>query len=214
MILLDGSIVYASPNNKYSDLFWACTGAGWMGVGVITNFYIQANPDPGLIYSATITWAADQKSQVFEKTVDFFENNTDPDVNFALVYYFKDPELPNNLTPIKDRQFTLQANAIYFGAGQEKFNETYGQFFEGASSITFSSWSLKTLDQLLLTNYPYGYNRLFYGKSHTNSTVEFYEKTFAIYQELINGMLIRAEDPGHTLWVDECKLHPTILNIR
>lgn len=176
-----------------------------MGVGVITNFYVQSNPDPGLVYSGTVTWSADQATQVFEKTANFFENNTDPDVNVALIYYFKDPENPRDLVPIKDREFTLQLNALYFGADMKKFNETYEQFYEGASSISFSTFSLKTLDQLLLTNYPYGYNRMFYGKSHTNSTTEFYQQTFEIYKETINGMLTLAEDPGHTIWVDECK---------
>lgn len=42
MVLLDGSIIYANPYNEYEDLFWACTGAGWIGLGVVTNFYIQA----------------------------------------------------------------------------------------------------------------------------------------------------------------------------
>lgn len=42
VVLLNGQVIYANPYNEYSDLFWACTGAGWMGVGVITHFYIQA----------------------------------------------------------------------------------------------------------------------------------------------------------------------------
>lgn len=63
----------------------------------------------------------------------------------------------------------------------------------------FQEYNLETLDQYLLTNYPYGYNRLFFGKSHTNSTADFYRNTFSIYKETVNGMLARGEDPGHTL---------------
>lgn len=84
-----------------------------------------------------------------------------------------------------------------------KVNESYGQFYDGASSVSFQTWSLKTLDQYLLVNYPYGYNRIFYGKSHTNSSVEYYNQTFSIYKETVHGMIARAEDPGHTIWVDE-----------
>ncbi|KAK7544045.1 uncharacterized protein J3D65DRAFT_3627 [Phyllosticta citribraziliensis] len=203
IVLLNGDIVYANPYNEYSDLFWACTGAGWLGFGVVTNFFIRGNPDPGSVYVGTIAWAEDQAAQVFEKTADFFEHNDNPDAFPALLYYLKDPTNIQALVPLRERKFTFQLNAIYFGGGQKEFNETYSQFYEGASSISFQEYSLKTLQQYLLTNYPYGYNRMFYGKSHTNSTAEFYEKTFAIYKETVNGMIARGEDPGHTIWVDE-----------
>lgn len=42
VVLLNGTIIYANPYNEHSDLFWACTGAGWIGLGVVTHFYIQA----------------------------------------------------------------------------------------------------------------------------------------------------------------------------
>lgn len=42
VVLIDGTIIYASPYNEHSDFFWACTGAGWIGIGVVTHFYIQA----------------------------------------------------------------------------------------------------------------------------------------------------------------------------
>lgn len=50
IVLLNGTIVYANPYNEYSDLFWACTGAGWIGLGVVSNFYIQASV-PGTLLS-------------------------------------------------------------------------------------------------------------------------------------------------------------------
>lgn len=205
IVLIDGTIVYANPYNEYGDLFWACTGAGWMGVGVISHFYVQAYPDPGATYVATVAWHEDQAPQVFQKVTDFFENNTDPDAFPAFLYYFKDPDNINSLAPLVERSFTLQLNALYFGGNMTALNETYGQFYEGASSIVFSEYSLKTLDQYLLTNYPYGYHRIFYGKSHTKSTVDFYNETLNIYKETINGMIARGEDPGHTIWVDECE---------
>ncbi|KAK8220336.1 hypothetical protein IWZ01DRAFT_4019 [Phyllosticta capitalensis] len=203
MVLLSGEIVMVTPYNEYSDLFWACTGAGWLGFGVVTHFYIRSNPDPGMVTVGTIAWSEDQADQVFEKTAAWWESNLDVKAFPALLYYLKDPSDISALVPLRERKFTFQLNALYFGGDQKKFNETYGQFFEGASSIVFEEYSLKTLQQYLLTNYPYGYNRLFYGKSHTNSTKEFYQNTFAIYKETVNGMIARGEDPGHTLWVDE-----------
>lgn len=206
VVLVNGTIVYANPYNEYSDLFWATTGGGWFGFGVITNFYIQAYPDPGEVYVGTIAWGEDKADEVFKTTASWWENNRNPDAFPALLYYFKDPTHINALVPIKHRQFTLQLNALYFGGSQVQFNETFGLFLKNADSIQFETFSLKTLQQYLLVNYPYGYNRLFYGKSHTNSTPEFYQSTFAIYKETVNGMLYRGEDPGHTLWVDECEL--------
>ncbi|GME36560.1 putative FAD binding domain protein [Neofusicoccum parvum] len=201
--LIDGTIVYANPYNEYSDLFWTATGGGWLGYGVVTAFYIQAYPDPGDVYVGTIAWGEDQAESVFNKTAAWWESNTDPDAFPALLYYLKDPSNINALVPIKDRQWTFQLNALYFGGDQAKFNETFGQFYEGASTIQFETYSLKTLQQYLLTNYPYGYNRIFYGKSHTNSTPEFYQNTWDIYKETVNGILARGDDPGHTIWVDE-----------
>lgn len=162
-------------------------------------------PDPGVAYTATVTWTADQATQVFEKTTDFFTNNQDPDAFPALLYYYKDASEPNSVVPLREREFVLQLNAVYFGGDLAKVNETFGQFYEGAASITFQPWTLQSLDQYLLTNYPYGYQRIFYGKSHTQSTVDFYNETFAIYQDTVNGLIARGEDPGHTIWVDECK---------
>ncbi|EKG11276.1 FAD linked oxidase [Macrophomina phaseolina MS6] len=205
VVLINGTITYANPYNQHSDLFWAVTGGGWLGFGVVTNFYIQAYPDPGSVYVGTIAYGEDKADMVFSNTVTWWESNTDPDAFPALLYYLKDPTQINSLVPIRDRQFTLQLDAFYFGGNEAKFNESFGQFFEGADSIIIERYTLKTLQQYLLTNYPYGYKRLFYGKSHTRSTVEFYQKTFDIYKETINGMLERGEDPGHTLWVDECK---------
>ncbi|KAK7730827.1 hypothetical protein SLS57_001662 [Botryosphaeria dothidea] len=203
VVLINGTIVYANPYNEYSDLFWTATGGGWLGYGVVTHFYIQAYPDPGSVYVGTIAWGEDKADEVFNATAAWWESNTDPDAFPALLYYLKDPTNINALVPVKDRGYTLQLNALYFGGDQAKFNETFGQFYENADQIVFQTYSLKTLQQYLLTNYPYGYNRLFYGKSHTNSTPEFYQNTFAIYKETVNGMLERGEDPGHTLWVDE-----------
>lgn len=206
VVLLDGKIIYANPYNEYSDLFWAATGGGWLAsFGVVTYFYIQAYPDPGDVYVGTIAWGEDKAAEVFNKTAAWFESNTDPDAFPALLYYYKDPSNINALVPIGDRQFTFQLNPVYYGGSWAKFNESFGVFFEHADFIGLQKYSIKTLDQFLLTNYPYGYNRLFYGKSHTNSSVVFYEQTFASYKETINGLLVRGEDPGHTLWVDECE---------
>lgn len=191
--------------NEYSDFFWACTGAGWVGIGVVTHFYIQAYPDPGNAITGTITWTADQATQVFEKATDFWTNNEDPDAFPALCYYYKDASAPTEVVPLREREYVLQLNAVYFGGDMETFNSTFGQFFEGAASIAFQTWTIRGLDQFLLTNYPYGYQRIFYGKSHTTSTVDFYNNTFAIFQDTVNGMIARGEDPGHTLWVDECE---------
>lgn len=158
-----------------------------------------------MAYTATVTWTADQATQVFEKTTDFFTNNQDPDAFPALLYYYKDASQPTSVVPLREREFVLQLNAVYFGGDLKTVNDTFGQFYEGAASITFQPWTLQSLDQYLLTNYPYGYQRIFYGKSHTQSTVAFYNETWAIYQDTINGLIARGEDPGHTIWVDECK---------
>jgi hypothetical protein len=162
-------------------------------------------PDPGVVYTATIDWPEDQAAHVFEKTTDFFENNQDPDAFPALLYYFKDPQEPNAVVPLRERQFVFQLNAVYFGGNETILNSTFGSFYEGASAISIQKWTLKSLDQYLLTNYPYGYQRIFYGKSHTHSTVDFYNQTFAIYKDTISGMIARGDDPGHTIWVDECE---------
>ncbi|KAF9690380.1 hypothetical protein EKO04_011569 [Ascochyta lentis] len=203
VVLTDGRIVYANPYNKYKDLFWAATGGGWLGFGVITNFYIQAYPDPGAAYVATIAWGEDKAEEVFSLTTDFFETNTDPDAFPALLYYYKDPKAISNLVPVTSRQFTFQLNALHFGGGWEALNASFAKFYPNADTVQLQKVSLKELDQYLLSNYPYGYHREFYGKSHTNSTVDFYRNTFAIYKETISGMLQRGEDPGHTIWVDE-----------
>lgn len=162
-------------------------------------------PDPGVAYTATITWSEDQAAQVFKKTTDFFNNNQNPDAFPALLYYYKDPSDPSAVVPLREREFTLQLDAMYFGGDMTQVNASFGQFYEGASSITFETWTLKSMDQYLLTNYPYGYQRIFYGKSHTNSTEDFYNQTFSIFKDTVNGMIARGEDPGHTLWVDECE---------
>lgn len=205
VVLVNGTIIYANPENEYSDLFWALNGGGWLGYGVVTHFYVRAYPDPGNAFVGTITWGEDQADSVFQRAADWWTNNNNPDAFPALIYYFKDPENPTALVPIKERQYVFQLNALYFGGDVAKFNETFGQFYDGASSITFSNYSIKTLDQYLLTNYPYGYNREFYGKSHTNSTKQFYQNVWGQYKEIITGLLARGEDPGHTMWVDECE---------
>lgn len=206
VVLVNGSVIYVSPDNDHSDLFWAMNGGGWLGYGVVTNFYVRAYPDPGNARVATIVWAEDQAESVFERAADWWTNNNNPDALSALVYYFKDPESPTALVPIRERQYVFQLNALYFGGDEAEFNKTFGDFYDGASSITISDYSIKTVDQFLLTNYPYGHNREFYGKSHTNSTKEFYQQVWGYYKELIQGLLSRGEDPGHTFWVDECKL--------
>ncbi|KAH5453984.1 hypothetical protein HBI24_246130 [Parastagonospora nodorum] len=203
VVLTDGRIVYVNPYNEYKDLFWAATGGGWLGFGVVTNFYIQAYPDPGEAYIATIAWGEDKAEEVFALTTDFFENNTDPDAFPALLYYYKDPKAINSLVPVTSRQFTFQLNALHFGGGWEALNASFAKFYPNADTVELQKVNLKKLDQYLLTNYPYGYHREFFGKSHTNSTVDFYRETFAIYKETVLGMIQRGEDPGHTLWVDE-----------
>lgn len=203
VVLVNGSVVYASPDNGHSDLFWALTGGGWLGYGVVTNFYVRAYPDPGSALVGTIVFGEDQADSVFARTADWWTSNVNADAFPALIYYFKDPDSPTALVPVRERQYVFQLNALYFGGDEAQFNETFGSFYDGASSITFADYSIKTVDQYLLTNYPYGYNREFYGKSHTNSTTEFYQSVWASYKELIQGLLARGEDPGHTMWVDE-----------
>ncbi|KAJ9156209.1 FAD-binding domain-containing protein [Pleurostoma richardsiae] len=203
IVLVNGTIVYANPENEYSDLFWAITGGGWLGYGVVTHFYVRAYPDPGNAYVGTIVWGEDHADSVFERAADWWTSNNNPDAFPALIFYFKDPENPTALVPIKERQYVFQLNALYFGGDETQFNETFGQFYDGASSVTFANYSIETLDQYLLTNYPYGYNREFYGKSHTNSTEAFYQQVWGDYKEIIQGLLARGEDPGHTMWVDE-----------
>ncbi|KAF2771430.1 FAD-binding domain-containing protein [Teratosphaeria nubilosa] len=203
VVLPDGTLVYANANNSYSDLFWAATGGGWLGFGVVTHFYVQAYPDPGDVYVGTIAWSEDKAADVFSKTAAWWASNTDPDAFPALLYYLKDPTDLAALVPLRNRRFSLQLNALYYGGSWAKFNATFGTFFEHADQIIFTKYNLRSLDQYLLTNYPYGYHRLFYGKSHTKSTPEFYNNTFSIYKETVKGMIARGEDPGHTLWVDE-----------
>ncbi|EMD86840.1 hypothetical protein COCC4DRAFT_24647 [Bipolaris maydis ATCC 48331] len=203
VVLIDGRIVYANPYNEYKDLFWAATGGGWLGFGVITNFYIQAYPDPGAAYVATIAWGEDKAEEVFKLTTEFFETNTDPEAFPALLYYFKDPKDITSLVPIASRQFTLQLNAVHFGGGWEALNASYSKFYPNADTLQLQKFTILELDQYLLTNYPYGYHREFFGKSHTNSTVDFYRNTFSIYKQTVLGMMERGEDPGHTFWVDE-----------
>jgi len=205
VVLINGTIVYANPYNEYSDLFWAGTGAGWVGVGVVTNFYSQAYPDPGKIITGVITWTEAQATQVFQEATDFFSHNTDPDVAPSLMYFYKSPTAPTALLPVGERQFTIQLNAVAFGGDMGKFNSTYGQFYSNASSITFQTWTSKSINQFLLPSYPLGFNRIYYGKSHTNSTEDLYKQTFSIYKDTVNGMIARGEDPGHTLWADQCK---------
>ncbi|KAI9739698.1 MAG: hypothetical protein M1834_006417 [Cirrosporium novae-zelandiae] len=202
VVLINGTIIYASPNNQYNDLFWACQGAGWMGIGVITHFYIRAYPDPGEISVGTFAFVESNSKPVFEKITNFFENNTDPDAFPAVVYRFRNPKSPSESSPIMDRQFIIQINALYFGS-QAKFNASFGNFYENASNAVLTTYTLKSLQQYLQVNYPYGYNRLFYGKSHTNATVGFWEDTLAIFKETINGLLARGDDPGNSLWVSE-----------
>ncbi len=67
---------------------------GWLGFGVVTNFYIQAYPDPGTVYVGTIAWGEDKADEVFNKTAAWWESNTDPDAFPALLYYLKDPTDP------------------------------------------------------------------------------------------------------------------------
>lgn len=62
VVLVNGTIVYANPYNEHSDLFWAATGGGWLGFGVVTHFYVQAYPDPGEVYFGTIAWGEDKVS--------------------------------------------------------------------------------------------------------------------------------------------------------
>ncbi|KAH8746957.1 hypothetical protein F5883DRAFT_437689 [Diaporthe sp. PMI_573] len=204
MVLLNGTVVYANPHNEYSDLFWASTGAGWIGLGVVTHFYSQTYPDPGTIYSATMTWTEENAAQAFEKTAEFFSTNTNPDAAPSLMYFYKDPAAPTALKPIGSRQFVVQMNAMLFGGDMATFNQTYGQFYNtNTSTITIQTWTLKTIQQFLLPSYPLGFQRMYYGKSHTSSTADFYSQTFLIYKQTVEGMIARGEDVGHTLWADQ-----------
>lgn len=115
VVLADGTIVYANPYNDHRDLFWAATGGGWLGFGIVTHFYIQAYPDPGEVFVGTISWGEDHADEVFEKVATFFQSNSNPDAFPALLYYFKDPSNLGALVPIIDRKFTLQVDLFYFG---------------------------------------------------------------------------------------------------
>lgn len=148
---------------------------------------------------------------MFETTADFFTNNQDPDVAPVIIYYFKDATLPDTVVPLRERGFTFQLDAIHFGGDLAKVNATFGKFFTGASTIKIQALTLRTLDQYLTNNYPYGHQRVFYGNGNTRATPEFFNQTFSIYKDTVNGIIARGEDPGHTFWIDECKW--TDLNI-
>ncbi|RDW64827.1 6-hydroxy-D-nicotine oxidase [Coleophoma cylindrospora] len=203
MVLLNGTIIYANPYNNYSDIFWACTGGGWAAtIGVVTNFYSQAYPDPGEVQVGAFVYSESKKDAVFPLVNNFFENNTDVNAFPAFVYYFKDPDYPSAVAPITEREFVLQFNAMYFGS-IEGFNTSYAAFYENANSVSVTSYSLKNLKEFLSSNYPYGQSTIFRGKSHTNVSNDLWENTLSIYKETIQGLLARGEDPANSLWVSE-----------
>ncbi|KAF8913671.1 FAD-binding domain-containing protein [Mucidula mucida] len=202
IVLVNGTIVYANPENDYSDLFWACTGGGWLGFGVVSHYYVRANPNPGDVTVGTFYFGQDNVEPAWELATEFYETNTDPDAFPAMVYGFKSVSNPTGVVPITERQLTAQWNALYFGS-EAKFNESYAGWYDIADTVSIVSYSLKTLQQYLAVNYPYGYRRTFFGKSHTNATVDFWSTTFGIWNETINGMLAAGEDPGNSLWVSE-----------
>lgn len=152
VVLVNGTIIYANPYNLYSDIFWASTGGGWAAnVGVITNFYSRAYPDPGEVQVGTFVYSESKKEQVFPRVTNFFENNTDPDAMNALLYYFKDPDYPSAIAPISEREFVIQMDALYFG-GMEGFNASNAPFYEDANSVTVTTYTLKSLKEYLSPN--------------------------------------------------------------
>lgn len=160
-LALDGWALALSPTSTFKREF--CHLSRFLN---FENYFQLPNsdsnhlryPDPGVVYTATIDWAEDQASHVFEQTTNFFENNQDPDAFPALLYYYKDPQEPNAVVPLRERQFVFQLNAVYFGGNETILNSTFGSFYEGASSIAIQEWTLKSLDQYLLTNYPCQYH--------------------------------------------------------
>ncbi|ROW04786.1 hypothetical protein VMCG_04891 [Cytospora schulzeri] len=153
VVLVNGTIIYANPYNEYSDIFWATTGGGWAAnIGVVTNFYSRAYPDPGQVQVGTFVYSESKKDKVFPRANDFWENNTDPDAMNALVYYFKDPDYPSAVAPITEREFVLQVNAMYFGS-MEGFNASYAPFYEDVNYVSVSTYTLKDLKEFLSSNY-------------------------------------------------------------
>lgn len=149
---MNGTIVYANPYNSYSDIFWASTGGGWAAnIGVVTNFYSRAYPDPGEAQVGAFVFSESKKESVFARANDFWANNTDPNAMNALLYYFKDPDYPSSVAPITEREFVVQLNAMYFGS-MEGFNASYAPFYEDANSVTVSTYTLKNLKEFLSAN--------------------------------------------------------------
>lgn len=152
VVLVNGSIIYANPDNLYSDIFWASTGGGWAAnIGVVTNFYSRAYPDPGQAQVGAFVYSESKKDEVFARANNFWENNTDPDAMNALLFYFKDPDYPTAVAPITEREFVIQINAMYFGS-MEGFNASYAPFYEDANSVSVTTYTLKDLKEFLSSN--------------------------------------------------------------
>ena len=81
MVLWDGSIIKATKDNEYSDLFWSCQGGGG-GIGIVTNYYYRVIENPneeGLLTRMTVWYnlTDDSAKKEFMFALNNFTYNQD-----------------------------------------------------------------------------------------------------------------------------------------
>lgn len=152
-VLADGSIVNATSENEYSDLFWALRGGG-NSFAIVTNFELKTLDVPAVtvgmvnyngsdlrdqflqsVYDFAQYGSADQKAAV-TPTVSFYA--AEPELSFsAMVFYGANDSNPAALAnftgeglPVSTSTFSYRSMANWSVETDANFEEeTHGVFF-------------------------------------------------------------------------------------
>lgn len=112
MVAADGEVLQISPDNKYSDLFWAACGGGAGNFGVVTSLVLKVHP-AGKVTWFNIGW---DWSQPVEKVItvwqDLFSNGDKK--------WFSHLDVWAKVFPVdKFKKQPIKALGVYYGTPEE-----------------------------------------------------------------------------------------------
>jgi len=203
VVLVTGEIVVATKTNRYSDLFWALSGGGGQ-FGIVTKFYQKAFREPPKAEIGIYTFSLVDSNTLFSNVANFFAQNKDP---FALMYF---GFASSNGTVIGIIVCLLLDNPA--DPSQLSYNATFSSTFVGTTVLPggqYESGNYIIITSILDPYFVYGERRGFYGPQVTTVSIDFLNGVYAIFNDTINGIISRGDNPGDTLWVVQY-MNPTL----
>ena len=136
---------------------------------------------------------------LWENAVDFFNTNEDP---FSLIYWaagYFPPDL-STTDPAAFGPRNLLATIRFANPedpDQLDYNQTFASVFKNldTSNGTLYQLPFSQLCSIVDPVFPYGYRRVFAGGQVPTATVDYFRQTTSLFNEYIQTLLTRGEDP-------------------